>query len=228
MWVPGNQRRNQRPGAAASALVLAALANPAVLAGAVGPSSGSTPGSAATGRRSSWPGASRPSNLPTPPSSPSCSRRWTAVPPSTSLISLMGSTSSVRAERAASTPWSPASGRSGGGIARTPPRTASAPAPTPSPQSLRSSASSGGPVRLGRFGAKPEVTAALVDLCKELHALPAAQRREALLSLSQATQDAIIALDYEWLLFGRPEQLAPPPPWRWWVMCGGRGGGKTR
>ena len=83
-------------------------------------------------------------------------------------------------------------------------------------------------MRLGRFGAKPEVTSSLVELCNELHALPAAQRREALLSLSQGTQDAIEALGYEWILFGRPEQLPPAPPWRWWVMCGGRGGGKTR
>lgn len=83
-------------------------------------------------------------------------------------------------------------------------------------------------MRLGRFGAKPEVTAALLDLCKELLALPKAQRREAMLSLSRATQEAIAAFDYEWLLYGRPEQLAPAPPWRWWVMCGGRAGGKTR
>lgn len=83
-------------------------------------------------------------------------------------------------------------------------------------------------MRLGRFGSKPAVTQVLVDLCKELHALPPAERREALLSLSQVTQDAIAALGYEWLLYGRPEQIAPEPPWRWWVMCGGRGGGKTR
>jgi len=83
-------------------------------------------------------------------------------------------------------------------------------------------------VRLGRFGSKPEVTGALVDLCKELHKLPAAQRREALLSLSPDTQVAIEALSYEWYLFARPEQLAPENAWRWWVMCGGRGGGKTR
>jgi phage terminase large subunit-like protein len=83
-------------------------------------------------------------------------------------------------------------------------------------------------VRLGRFGFKPEVTRVLVDLCKELHELPLAQRREALLTLSVDTQAAIKALDYEWILFARPEQLAPAPPWRWWVMPGGRGGGKTR
>jgi phage terminase large subunit-like protein len=82
--------------------------------------------------------------------------------------------------------------------------------------------------RLGRFGAKPETTQALVDLCREIHALPADVRGEALQTLGGDTLRAIKALDYEWILHGRPEQLAPPPPWRWWVMCGGRGGGKTR
>jgi phage terminase large subunit-like protein len=68
----------------------------------------------------------------------------------------------------------------------------------------------------------------LVGLCKELAALPAAARREAYLSLSDGTRAAIKALDYEWALLARPEQLAPEPPWRWWMMAGGRGGGKTR
>lgn len=83
-------------------------------------------------------------------------------------------------------------------------------------------------MRLGRFGSKPTVTQTLLDLCKELHALPDAQRHEALLSLSPQTQAALESLSYEWYLFARPEQLAPAPPWRWWVMCGGRGSGKTR
>ena len=83
-------------------------------------------------------------------------------------------------------------------------------------------------MRLGRFGAKLEVTQAIVDLCRELHALPEAVRREAILSLSSSTRRVIEAMSYEWYLWGRPEQLAPPDPWRWWVMSGGRGGGKTR
>lgn len=81
---------------------------------------------------------------------------------------------------------------------------------------------------LGRFGAAPATTQALLDLCREIHSLPAEERQEALLSLSPSTLRAIRALDYEWLLHARPEQLAPPEPWRWWVMAGGRGGGKTR
>lgn len=83
-------------------------------------------------------------------------------------------------------------------------------------------------MRLGRFGAKPEPTRVLLDLCRELHALDPAVRREALLTLSPETLSAIEALSYEWYLFARPEQVAPTGDWRWWVMCGGRGGGKTR
>lgn len=83
-------------------------------------------------------------------------------------------------------------------------------------------------VRLGRFGQRPDITRGLVDLCRELHRLEPAQRGEALLSLTAETQDAIDALSYEWYLWARPEQLAPAGGWRWWVMSGGRGGGKTR
>lgn len=81
---------------------------------------------------------------------------------------------------------------------------------------------------LGRFGASGATTQALVDLCREVHALPPAARQEALLSLSPETLSAIRALEYEWFLHARDEQLAPADPWRWWVMAGGRGGGKTR
>lgn len=81
---------------------------------------------------------------------------------------------------------------------------------------------------LGRFGATAEATQALIDLCKEIHTLPTDAREGALLSLSAETLRAIRALDYEWVLHGRPEQMAPAEPWRWWVMAGGRGGGKTR
>jgi phage terminase large subunit-like protein len=31
-----------------------------------------------------------------------------------------------------------------------------------------------------------------------------------------------------WRILARPGQIAPPPPWRTWVMLGGRGAGKTR
>jgi phage terminase large subunit-like protein len=83
-------------------------------------------------------------------------------------------------------------------------------------------------VQLGRFGATQAEVQALSDLCLELKRLNDDQQQEALLSLSRDTLRALRALDWEWLLHARPEQLEPPPGWRWWVMCGGRGGGKTR
>lgn len=83
-------------------------------------------------------------------------------------------------------------------------------------------------MHLGRFGAKPEVTKALIGLCRELSHLQPAVRREALLSLSPETQRVIDALKYEWVLWAREEQLAPAGNWRWWMLAGGRGGGKTR
>lgn len=36
------------------------------------------------------------------------------------------------------------------------------------------------------------------------------------------------ALPYVWRVLARPEQLAPPGEWRWWVVQAGRGFGKTR
>jgi phage terminase large subunit-like protein len=36
------------------------------------------------------------------------------------------------------------------------------------------------------------------------------------------------ALLNDWMLWGRPEQLAPAGNWRTWVFFGGRGAGKTR
>jgi phage terminase large subunit-like protein len=36
------------------------------------------------------------------------------------------------------------------------------------------------------------------------------------------------ALRYSWPILARPEQLAPPGDWTWWMLSGGRGSGKTR
>jgi len=83
-------------------------------------------------------------------------------------------------------------------------------------------------VSLGRYGAKAEVTTVLIDLCRELHSLDSDTRREALASLTPEARTAIDALTYEWALWTRPEQRAPLGRWRWWVLAGGRGGGKTR
>lgn len=83
-------------------------------------------------------------------------------------------------------------------------------------------------MRLGRFGLSSDLSAALRDQWLELQDLEPEARHEALMALSPETLAALAALQYEWGLFGRPEQLPPEGDWRWWVMAGGRGGGKTR
>lgn len=84
-------------------------------------------------------------------------------------------------------------------------------------------------IRLGRFGADPDLVKGIVPLARELHALKRADREAALALMKPNTIAALRQLDYEWLLFARDEQLPPSTDnWRWWLMCGGRGGGKTR
>lgn len=86
-------------------------------------------------------------------------------------------------------------------------------------------------ITLGRFGADPDLVKGLVPLARELHALKRTERLAALALMKPNTIAALRQLDYEWLLFARDEQLPPEGEysrWRWWVMCGGRGGGKTR
>lgn len=66
-------------------------------------------------------------------------------------------------------------------------------------------------------------------------ALPEADRRAALEALSPGE---LAALQWHWPLWARPDQLPPPPirdellgttaPWRAWLLCAGRGAGKTR
>lgn len=59
-----------------------------------------------------------------------------------------------------------------------------------------------------------------------LASLPQAQR-EAI--LNQLTDDEIQTLSYQWRGFwARPEQLAPPGDWSFWLNLAGRGVGKTR
>lgn len=41
-------------------------------------------------------------------------------------------------------------------------------------------------------------------------------------------KDERYELDYHWRLWGRTEQLAPPGDWHCWLICAGRGFGKTR
>jgi phage terminase large subunit-like protein len=63
------------------------------------------------------------------------------------------------------------------------------------------------------------------SIARTLAALPEAERRKVLASLSP---EELEGLEYCWPLFARPDQLPPPPPWRTWLMLGGRGSGKTR
>lgn len=58
-----------------------------------------------------------------------------------------------------------------------------------------------------------------------LLALPVEERRRFVLGLS-----VVEALDllYTWPLWARPEQLAPPGTWDYWLILAGRGFGKTR
>jgi phage terminase large subunit-like protein len=60
--------------------------------------------------------------------------------------------------------------------------------------------------------------------------LPAAERRAMLESLPV---NDLAALEYEWRVWARPDQLAPVitvhgVPWRTWLLLAGRGAGKTR
>jgi hypothetical protein len=49
------------------------------------------------------------------------------------------------------------------------------------------------------------------------------QRRALLASMSP--QD-LAALEYSWEFWRQPHQTPPPPPWRLWLLCAGRGAGK--
>lgn len=42
------------------------------------------------------------------------------------------------------------------------------------------------------------------------------------------TKEEVTALDNDWSLWARPEQLPPGTDWSLWIMLGGRGSGKTR
>jgi phage terminase large subunit-like protein len=64
-----------------------------------------------------------------------------------------------------------------------------------------------------------------LSLLEEIALLPD-DEREALLGTLPTEQWATLA--GAWELTARPEQLPPPWPWEYWVLCGGRGSGKTR
>lgn len=64
-----------------------------------------------------------------------------------------------------------------------------------------------------------------LSLLEEL-ALLSDTNREAV--LTSFDEDMLALLATTWEATARPEQLAPPWPWDFWFLIGGRGGGKTR
>jgi phage terminase large subunit-like protein len=58
-----------------------------------------------------------------------------------------------------------------------------------------------------------------------LLSLPHAEREKVLAALSHAQLQELI---HDWRIWARPNQLPPPGPWTFWLMCAGRGFGKTR
>ncbi len=55
--------------------------------------------------------------------------------------------------------------------------------------------------------------------------MPPELRREALADLSLNQAEAIL---YDWRVWARDDQIAPPGDWDQWLLLGGRGAGKTR
>lgn len=64
-----------------------------------------------------------------------------------------------------------------------------------------------------------------MSLVEQLGALDPVARADALAALNEEEQEALLR---SWLLYARPEQLAPDWLWRWWLLLTGRGFGKTR
>lgn len=58
-----------------------------------------------------------------------------------------------------------------------------------------------------------------------LQRLPPEQRLQLIQSL---TPEEAAILKWEWRFWARPDQLAPPGDWRYWLLLAGRGFGKTR
>jgi phage terminase large subunit-like protein len=63
------------------------------------------------------------------------------------------------------------------------------------------------------------------SLAATVAALPAAERREVIGSLSPTQQAALLT---DWRFWARPNQLPPDGDWRIWLVLAGRGFGKTR
>lgn len=58
-----------------------------------------------------------------------------------------------------------------------------------------------------------------------LQNLAPSARASLLASLPRATAEALV---YDWGIWARDAQLPPPGDWIWWLVCAGRGFGKTR
>lgn len=63
-----------------------------------------------------------------------------------------------------------------------------------------------------------------LSLAERLALLPADKRDRV---LSKITADEATALRYDWDFWARPKQKAPTGAWRTWLLCAGRGFGKT-
>src|SRR4051794_16201511 len=59
---------------------------------------------------------------------------------------------------------------------------------------------------------------------RRLAELTAEQRRAALAGLAPAD---LSALEYSWEFWRQPHQIPPTPPWWLWLLCAGRGAGKS-
>ncbi|MFI5229942.1 MAG: DNA-packaging protein [Gemmatimonadales bacterium] len=66
---------------------------------------------------------------------------------------------------------------------------------------------------------------AALSLAASLAALPPTERDTVLGDLTPAE---LVALEYDWRTWARPNQIAPPGDWPGWLVLAGRGFGKTR
>lgn len=68
-------------------------------------------------------------------------------------------------------------------------------------------------------------TVSRLSLAEQLALLPRTERDTV---LAELTDSELSALEFDWRLWARPKQLAPPGDWLTWLLQTGRGFGKTR
>jgi phage terminase large subunit-like protein len=71
----------------------------------------------------------------------------------------------------------------------------------------------------------PRAPAATHSRMSQLALLPPAERQA---FLDEMSDEQLAALEYDWPSWARPQQLAPPGPWKVWLILAGRGWGKSR